>query len=214
LEYFKYEADQKSIISFFDIIRAALNKVSGDYTYIYESKSNNLSLSQIYISESNFFDEDNNPMTYKEVIEEIMKYIGYTMLAYKDCIYIIDYDAIKAGINTYNIYQSSDNFASYTTSTGTLSSIKSIADSDVTETGATISLDEVFNKVKVECSLYSFNSLLPDIWDDLTNYAGNWNATEKNLFNHSTNEGSYYKNHFYRYYLNSKYKSYYYNKTN
>lgn len=214
LEYFKYESDKKSIISFLDIIKAALSKVSGDYTTIYETKSNNLSLSQIYISESNFFDEDNNPMTYKEVIEEIMKYLGYTMIAHKNCIYIIDYDAIKTGINTYNIYQSSDNFANFNTTTGTLSNFKDITDSDVTETGASLSLDEVFNKVKVECSLYSFNSLLPDIGDNLTNYAGNWNATEKNQFSHTTTDGSYYKNHFYRYYLNSKYKSYYYNKSN
>ncbi|HCT93681.1 MAG: hypothetical protein A2X19_06240 [Bacteroidetes bacterium GWE2_39_28] len=117
----------------------------------------------MYIAENNFFDEDDNPMTYKEVIEEIMKYMGYTMIAYKNSIYIIDYDAIKSGQNTFNIYNSSDNFINYTSSSGTLLNIKTIAEGDVTETGASLSLDEVFNKVKVECSLYNFQSLLPDI---------------------------------------------------
>lgn len=213
LEYYKYETDKKSIASFLDIICKALNIVSGDYIKIFESKSNNLSISQIYISERNFYDEDGNPMTYKEILEQIMTYLGYSMIAYKNSIYILDYDAIKSGVNSYNIFQSSDNFNTYTTTTGELIDSKNVTSNDVTETGASLSLDEVFNKVKIECSLYSFNSLLPDIWDGLTNYAGNWNTTEKNQFVHTVDNTQYTRNHFYKYYLNPNYKSYYYNKS-
>ncbi|OJV23022.1 MAG: hypothetical protein BGO30_01205 [Bacteroidetes bacterium 41-46] len=120
-------------------------------------------LNKMYISEQNFFDEDGIPMTYKEVLEEILQYMGYTMIAFKDSIYILDYDAIKNGFGKYYIYHTVDNFSTHYTSIETITNTKVISASDFTSAETTITLDEVFNKVSVITSLYNFNSLLPDI---------------------------------------------------
>jgi hypothetical protein len=120
-------------------------------------------LDKLYISEQNFYDEDDVPMTYKEVLEEMMKYFGYTLIAYKDTVYVLDYDAIKTGYNKYFVYQSLDNFVSHSTQIVTLSHNKIITALDFTESGSTITLDEVFNKVKIECSTYNIDDVLLDV---------------------------------------------------
>lgn len=229
LDYFKYEtlvANKKGIVNFTRILLDALQKASGDYTKVYISMSNQRSdynplypeciFNKLNISEQNFFDEDGKPMTYKEVMGEMLTYFGFTMIAYKDSIYILDYDAIKAGYNEFFVYQTIDNFTNHSTYATTLLNTKMISASDITESGSSITLDEVFNKITLTTSLYNLNSLLPDIWetDDLTNYTNIWNTTEIKSQNHTNNEdGTYQRNHYYRYYLHSKYKSYYYNKS-
>ncbi len=41
------------------------------------------------------FDEANEPMNSRDVLEEISKYIGMTFIQYQDAYYMIDYDFIK-----------------------------------------------------------------------------------------------------------------------
>lgn len=230
LDYFKYETveeGKKGIVSLGNVVYTAVQKAAGDYTKLHIIMSNQRSdydplnpecvLNKMYISEQNFFDEDGIPMTYKEVLEEILQYMGYTMIAFKDSIYILDYDAIKNGFGKYYIYHTVDNFSTHYTSIETITNTKVISASDFTSAETTITLDEVFNKVSVITSLYNFNSLLPDIWntEDLTNYTKVWNSTEISTYNHyNRDKGTYQKNHYSRYYTHNKYRSYYYNKTN
>jgi len=47
--------------------------------------------------------------TCQEVLEEICRYLGLTAIADKDSVYFVDYDAIKAGINTYWRYTVDNN---------------------------------------------------------------------------------------------------------
>lgn len=230
LDYFKYETveeGKKGIVSLGNVVYTAIQKAAGDYNKLHFIMSNQRSdydplspecvLNKMYISEQNFFDEDGVPMTYKEVLEEIMQYTGYTLLAYKNSVYILDYDAIKNGFGKYYIYHTVDNFNTHYTTIETITHNKAITSSDFSNSETSITLDEVFNKVSVITSLYNYNSLLPDIWnpEDLTNYTKVWNSTELNVYNHyNTEKGTYQKNHFYRYYTHNKYRSYYYNKTN
>ena len=46
-------------------------------------------------------DEDDEPMTMQEVLEEVCKYLNVTAVADGDKVYFLDYDAIKNGINTF-----------------------------------------------------------------------------------------------------------------
>ena len=69
---------------------------------MYFQKTNRISkdavtslIEDIYIHERNFFDEANEPMNSRDVLEEISKYIGMTFIQYQDAYYMIDYDFIK-----------------------------------------------------------------------------------------------------------------------
>ena len=51
-------------------------------------------LDEFFITEKNFFDEDDEPMMMSEVVEEIMRYLNLTMYTKGNDAYVIDYDAI------------------------------------------------------------------------------------------------------------------------
>ena len=59
------------------------------------------SIHSLRISVGNFFDELGEAMTYYEALEEIAKYTGCTFTPYKSDLYLIDYAAIRRGINSY-----------------------------------------------------------------------------------------------------------------
>jgi hypothetical protein len=100
------------------------------------------------------------------VLEEICQYLGVTAIADGDAVYFLDYDAIKNGINTYYKYSVNDSTAATLT---TISFSKTITADDYSESGATLSLDNVYNKVSIKADLYTFDSVIPDIFDSLEN---------------------------------------------
>ena len=179
LQYIKYNSQSKNVVSFLDIIRKILSSCNA-YTNFYFSNNTQLTengtasiLDKLFISESNFFDEkeDNETdedvaWTNQEVLEQICQYLGVTAVAEGNEVYFIDYDAIKNGINTYYKYSVSG------TTAGTIvtkSFSKTIVAEDYSQNGATLSLDNVYNKVQVKDSLYDFKSVIPDMYDPLTN---------------------------------------------
>jgi hypothetical protein len=102
----------------------------------------------------------------QEVLEEICQYLGLTAVADGDSVYFLDYDAIKNGINTYYKY-TVDVYASPELTT--VSFAKNIEASDYSESGATLSLDNVYNKVAIKADLYTFEDVIPDFFDSLVN---------------------------------------------
>ena len=215
LQYYDYKPinSSKEIVTFKDILDYLLKRCNA-YTEYYVSANIQLSISDkklidnLYISEQDFFDEDDEAMTMQEVLEEICKYFGMTCVADADKVYFFDYEAIKAGLNDYYKYSLIDNSSPTLV---TLSDEISIDGNDYAENGQQISLDNVYNKATVKDSLYSFESIIPSIWDEdyLENYGGDWAYTQE------VNEefdGQKYKC-FFKYYKNKNYKSYYYNKT-
>lgn len=215
LQYYKYDtiSDKKEVVSLVQIIDYLLSKCNAyDSYYI----SDNMQIdamsdfclpSKLYISEQNFFDEDDEAMTMQEVLEEICKYLNVTAIADGNSVYFLDYDAIKAGINTYYKYTIGDVNSSTKVF---LEQIKDIKATDYVENGGQLSLDNVYNKVSVKDSLYSFESIIPSIWDEtyLENYGGEWAYVQE--VNEEFKEDKY--KCFYKYYKNKNYKSYYYNK--
>lgn len=214
LQYYKYETigSSKGIVSFLQIINKLLNKCNA-YSYFYVSDNIQYApatdysmIDKMYISEQNFFDEDGEAMDMQEVLENICQYLGLTAMADGDSVYFLDYDGIKGNVNTYYKFS----VGGMTGTKVTLSQSKELSANDYSESGGTISLDNVYNKAVVKDSLYTFDSIIPSIWDDtyLTNYGGDWSYIEKVL------EGSQaeFTNCFFKYLKNSNYKSYYYNK--
>jgi len=177
-DYSTMDGSTKGFISFSKLIHNCLSKC-GCYENFYISKAlrimNKTSLNaydSMYISEQNFFDEDDKAMKMNEVLEEVCKFCGVVAVAEGKDVYLVDYDAIKGGNNTYYGYSISqspiDASTSYSpsTTTATRSSSFTIDASAYTKTGTTLSLNTVYSKVTVKSNLYQVNSIIPSLFED------------------------------------------------
>lgn len=134
------------------------------------STSSNNIYRNLIISEQNFIgEEEDETFTYKEVLAEVCQLFGMTAIAIGSSVYFIDYDAIKRGYTNYLVYSSSDGFASPATTT--VSSVKTIVADDYMDTGSTLSLGDVYNKVSVTNNKYKIENILPELFEEenLTN---------------------------------------------
>lgn len=182
LQYYKYEplGESKGIVRIIDVLDSILAKCNA-YTKYYistnmqlKSNSQEDTLSKIYISEENFYeqkDDDNQTdsdvaWTCQEVLEEICQYFGLTCVARGQYLYFIDYDAIKNQVDTY--YSHTIGSPNTTTIQATAKNIAIDGDS-YRENGATLSLDNVYNKITVTDDMYKYDSVLPDMWSGATN---------------------------------------------
>nr|DAZ05116.1 MAG TPA: hypothetical protein [Caudoviricetes sp.] len=179
LQYFKYKTEKKSVITFLQIIRKLLSSCNC-YRYFYFPDNIQLFdtytasiLGQLYISEENFFDkkedeetDDDVAWTMQEVLEEICQFLGVTAVADGDSVYFLDYDAIKHGRNSYYKYEIDTITVPEEV---TVSFSKTITAADYSESGATLSLDNVYNKVSVKADLYTFDKVVPDMFETLEN---------------------------------------------
>lgn len=220
LQYYEYKPlnSTKQIVSILDIIDMLISKCNA-YTHYYISNATQLSSttndclsSKLYISEQNFYDEDDEPMKLDEVLTEICKYLNVTCIADGTNVYFLDYDAIKNNINTYYQFTVGNTTSSTLV---TLSQSHAIDGSDYVLNGGQLSLDNVYNKAIVKDSLYSFDSIIPSIWDDkklilymTMDFSNNWHYYQEI---EEDGEGGKHKC-FFKYYSNPNYKSYYYNK--
>ena len=79
-----------------------------------------------------------------------------------------------------------------TTATPTLETISynnTITASDYSESGSSLSLDNVYNKVSIKDDLYTFDTIIPDMYDNLTNITKSSDSTLSNSTN--VNNGMY-----------------------
>lgn len=181
LQYLKYEnyfSNGRMSVPFSYVISDMLDKAKLINSYYITNKffadgtmSRSMNFNNFYISEYNFFSEEDEPWTLKEVLEEICKYFGYVCYQWGDAIYFIDYDkyASDGSMLGYKYEKSThwrvSTYLDITTETNYIT-----ADS-YKETGADMSLDDVFNKVSVNCNYYHIEDVIPDLFDDglLTN---------------------------------------------
>lgn len=174
LQYIKFLPSNKNVDSFINIIQYLIGKCNA-YKYIYVSDNTTISsnpiMNDLYISKNNFFDQDEeksdkeNAWTCQDVLEEICQYLGLTVIADKDSVYFIDYDAIKNDNNNYYKY-------SVGSTVGTKVEVKfskTISAEDFSESGSTITLGNVYNTVKVSADCNTFDSVLPDPYKTAVN---------------------------------------------
>lgn len=142
--------EKKEIVSFLDIIRHILKKTNIIKTVAiqksYETTSPTI-LNDLYVSESNFFDEDNKPMKCNEVLEELLKYVGLTLVQNAATCYIFDYDCDEKFAN-FTIENGSYNGDSQSVTFG------NIFPNTFMSTNTNIELQNTFNKVSVEDDIY------------------------------------------------------------
>lgn len=174
LQYIKFLPSNKNVDSFINIIQYLIGKCNA-YKYIYVSDNTTISsnpiMNDLYISKNNFFDYDEekddkeNSWTCQDVLEEICQYLGLTVIADKDSVYFLDYDAIKNGNNYYYKY-------SVGSTVGTKVEVKlskTISAKDFSNSGSTITLGDVYNTVKVSADCNTFDSVLPDPYKTAVN---------------------------------------------
>ncbi|MCS2567244.1 hypothetical protein [Bacteroides fragilis] len=166
LEYINYKLKNetdKGFISLWELLTRCVSESRGSYSAIYiphvyaknlaDYDANTNILQSMTISEQNFFDEDDKPMTLKEVIEELCKFLNWTCVDYKGELYFVDVD------HCGDYYKYVPNFSSYTFESGNVVSVQNIGFS-----GADHTLDILggYNKAIVKNSNYPVGNLLPE----------------------------------------------------
>lgn len=171
-EYFYNGNGQPMIVSFKDIVDTIADRCNLINSYVFTQKlfsnsdeSKIFDFKEFYISENNFYSEEGEPWTYKEVLEETCKYFGYVCFQWGDRIYFMDFDKYQSSKSMVGYsYSKSDNW--YNRSYITLSNPNRITEKSIRGTGADISLDDVFNKVTVNCNYYNVEHIIPDLFED------------------------------------------------
>lgn len=167
-DYILNNGETKDFVSFSTIINNCLS-LAGLTGNWYISTTTHIPgvtylVDNLYVSEQNFFDEDDEPMKMNEVLEEICKYMGVTAVADGNDVYFLDYDAIGAGNFNFDRYSVGSN--SKTNVTLSSKTTHLITKDSYSMTGARLSLDNVYSKVTVRDSLYPVKSIIPSLFED------------------------------------------------
>lgn len=155
LEYIDFKQEGLTI-SLLGLIRKCITESKGDFKAVYIPNTYTSSLDGISVSTANFIDEDGKAMTLKECLEEICKFLNWTVTEYDGNVYFIDVDYIKAGKTTYtNIL---------TNSSSTLSSVITLQDIPSKGNSNNLSILGGYNKVVIIDSDYEIdkNRLYPE----------------------------------------------------
>lgn len=160
LKYIKYESNLK-IITFIQLIKDAVEKANAEIKTLYlpssyTDSSNNNIYNLIKVLSNNFFDEQNEPMSYYEILEEIAKYLCLTISVKGDSVYFIDYTGIGKGFNGYYKY----NLTTGSVTSETLYHTTSVQNLDYASNSSSLQINSGRNKVKAICSLYNIDSAI------------------------------------------------------
>lgn len=164
LEYvdYKQKNENRGFVTLWDLLQACIEESRGEYQSVYlphvygtdqlafDSWSN--PLSEMSVSEQNFFDEDDNPMKYKDVLEEIMKLLNWTCVDYLGDLYFVDIN------NTDGEYYKYAGTGYSEVQTDSMS----VQDIGFSGDGHTLDIAPGYNKVTIRCSNYPVGDALPD----------------------------------------------------
>ena len=165
LEFIDYtiEGDSKEFVSIWRLLQRCISTAAGQYNsvfipHVYASSKAAYSteenvLSEMTLSEQDFFDEDDKPMKLKEVLEEVCKFLNWTCADWKGNLYFVDVD--HTGIHhQYDIGLKNKVNAQ----------VNELSVQDIGFAGSNHSLDVLpgYNKASVKCSNYPVAQIFPD----------------------------------------------------
>ena len=164
LEYIDFKSENVTI-SLLNLIKKCITESNGSYSGIYIPNVYSEPLSGLTISCGNFIDEDGKAENLKTCLEEVCKFLNWTVIEYNGNVYFIDVDYIKAGKTAYTKYD-----LAFTPTSVTLSN--SIAIQNIQSKGNENKLSILggFNKSVVIASDYEIDNdvLYPELdADDL-----------------------------------------------
>lgn len=177
LKNIPYRSPQKAQLSLLDFIRKCLREAEV-FSTLYISTNVQMAASGteetcslLRISENCFFADRDDPSQPEdevawscyEVLEEIMRWLGLTLIAEGDTVYCVDYDAMKTNPSywVYNLSNDSANgqLVTYTPRIA-------ITGDSYGESGTRVSLDKVYNKVTVSDDFRAMKTLFPTFGDE------------------------------------------------
>lgn len=158
LEYIDFKSEDVTI-SILDLIKKCITESKGDYSGIYIPNVYSEPLSGLTISCGNFIDEDGKPENLKTCLEEVCKFLNWTVFEYNGNIYFIDVDYIKAGKTAYTKYD-----LAFTPTAVTLSNPVTIQNIQSKGNNNKLSILGGYNKSVIIASDYEVpdNYLFPD----------------------------------------------------
>lgn len=118
----------------------------------------------LHVMSSNFYDEDNEPMTCREVVESILQPFGLMMVQKGANVYIYDYNTVKLGLPMKRYDFSTFNYEADETVNFNLGNL---ADIGFMSTDSSYGFEEMANNVTITSSLYAGDTQLDvDINED------------------------------------------------
>lgn len=124
--------------------------------------SSDNAMEKIYLNEANFFDDDSEktPWTCYDVLSEITRYLGWSVVRYNNDTYFIDYLNTSANNTANYIYYNNG-----TSSAVTINTAQQIDANDYLGDDTNISEEDNFNKIEISQNAYNIGSI-PSISDD------------------------------------------------
>jgi hypothetical protein len=178
LEYIKYtQIDPTGLkfVSLKSLLERSLMIVNGRYNKIYMPHTfsadaasygtNALMRDDCVISEQNFFDEEDNPMMYKDVLEEICRFAQMTLYDCGSNIFFVDHDYTDA----YDEYTLQNGSLTLTTANALTKISKSVQSIGFTGNSHKLDIIAGYNKATVKTSNYNnISKVFPEEdWDTL-----------------------------------------------
>ncbi len=196
---YSYISTKGTIRSFYEIITSILNSIDTDkiinLIYLHSSLSYNSSddlLNKLMIQERNFFDEEAEPQNSKEILEDIISYLGMTLIQFENKYLVLDYEGLKAGNYSFVVY---DRTADTNIITTLPSDLRNLTDIGIAEANASISLGNIYNKINLISNNNSINELIPELFDedDLINQNADINKYYEKIIGSNTHLSAYFK---------------------
>ena len=193
LEYIDFSLNS-DMPTFKELILDCISKSNGSYKHVYVPNTYDVDLSELSVSRSNFFDEDDEPMKLKEILEEICKFLGWTCTEMNGYVCFIDVDYISNGNATYTDL--------LTGSTVDLSSRIDVTDKVSKSVDNTMSILGGYNKVTVIDSDYEADSdfFFPKLGDCRDTLVHSWMRRAGKDGKALDKDGDKYKNGYYHYF--------------
>lgn len=157
LQSVEFVKNNDTTITLLQLIKDAISYTNNTYNNIYIPSTFSIKLDEISVSQDNFFDEENKPMTYYEIIEEIAKIFGWYITDINNNIYFVDVDYLG------NCLQYNSTLSSYSA----INLAQTIQENIIpnADNNTKLSLLESYNKINVIASDYEADSdkLYPEL---------------------------------------------------
>lgn len=157
LKYCKFKRQEtKQHLTIKDYIQLAFFQLGSIYkTCIYPTTPNNFL--ELCIPQENWFDEDNEAMSYLEILEEICKYLGFTLTTEGESIILLDPHC--------------DEYAQFNLQSGEIQTVTFIRENetlnkeDISSDDCNVSLLPSYNKVSLTAKHYPVEKKIPKFED-------------------------------------------------
>lgn len=157
LQSVEFVKNEDTTITLLQLIKDAISYTNNAYNNIYIPSTFSVKLNEISVSQDNFYDEEDKPMTYYEILEEIAKIFGWYVTDLNNNIYFVDVDYLG------NCLQYNSTLSSYSA----INLAQTIQENTIpnTDNNTKLSLLESYNKINVIASDYEADSdkLYPEL---------------------------------------------------